>query len=128
MAFHRIRIKEGDEEKTAFRSRLGHYEYLVMPLGYTNAPAVWQRYINNVLRENLDKFVTAYMDDILVYSRTIEEHVIHVRTVLRALQKYNLRLAPHKTEFHQTRIKFLGFYISEAGLEIDPEIYQRVRE
>ncbi len=71
-----------------------------MPFGLTNAPATFQAYINNILREYIDVFVYVYIDDILVYSRTIEEHVEHVRKVLYALRKYNLRLKPSKSEFH----------------------------
>ena len=127
-AFHRIRIKEGDEWKTAFRTHKGHYEYLVMPFGLTNAPASFQAYINNVLREHIDVFVCVYIDDILIYSRTREEHVEHVRKVLRALQKYNLRLKPSKSEFHVQRTTFLGCIISPDGLEVDPSKVERVKE
>jgi len=74
-AYNRIRIKEGEKWKTAFRTRFGHFEYLVMPFGLTNAPATFQAFINNVLRQYLDVFVVVYLDDILVYSKTIEEHV-----------------------------------------------------
>jgi len=78
-------MKEGEEWKTAFRTRFGHYEYLVMPFGLTNAPATFQAFINNVLRKYLDIFVVVYLDDILVYSKTLQEHVQHVRKVLTAL-------------------------------------------
>jgi transposase InsO family protein len=128
LAFHRIRIKEGDEWKTAFRTRLGHYEYMVMPFGLTNAPATMQAYMNNVLREHLDEFVSVYMDDILVYSRTLEEHVEHVRKVLYALEKYNLRLNPSKSEFHSQRIRFVGCIVTPDGIEVDPEKVERVKE
>jgi hypothetical protein len=127
-AFHRIRIKEGDEWKTVFRTRLRYYEYLIVPFGLTNAPATLQAYINNVLREYLDFFVSVYIDNILVYSRTFEEHVKHVRIVLHALKKFNLRLKKSKYEFHKKRIKFVGCFISAEGLEIDSNIYERVKE
>ena len=127
-AFHRIRIKEGDEWKTAFRTHKGHYEYLVMPFGLTNAPATFQAYINNVLREYIDDFVCVYIDDILIYSRTEEEHVEHVRKVLHALNKYNLRLKPSKSEFHVQRVKFVGCVITPNGVEVDPEKVERVKE
>ena len=73
-AYHQIRIKAGEEWKTAFCTRLGHYKYQVMPFRLTNAPATFQSYINNVLREYLDVFVTVYIDDILIYLETEEEH------------------------------------------------------
>jgi hypothetical protein len=127
-AFHRIRIKEGDEWKTAFRTHKGHYEYLVMPFGLTNAPATFQAYINNVLREYIDVFVCVYIDDILVYSRTLEQHVEHVRKVLHALRKYNLRLKPSKSEFHTQRVKFVGCVMTPGKVEVDPEKIERVKE
>ena len=74
-AYHRIRIQEGDKWKTAFRTKFGHYEYLVMPMGLTNAPASWQRLIDEVLHEYLFDFVVVYLDDILIYSGSIEEHI-----------------------------------------------------
>jgi RNase H-like domain found in reverse transcriptase/Reverse transcriptase (RNA-dependent DNA polymerase)/Chromo (CHRromatin Organisation MOdifier) domain/Integrase zinc binding domain/Integrase core domain/Aspartyl protease len=127
-AFHRIRIKEGDEWKTAFRTRLGHFEYLVMPFGLCNAPATWQAYINNVLREHLDVFVFAYMDDILVYSRTLEQHIKDVRKVLQAFRKADLRLEPAKSQFHQQEVKFVGYIIGQNGIATDKEKTQRIRE
>nr|KYP40322.1 Transposon Ty3-I Gag-Pol polyprotein [Cajanus cajan] len=80
--YHQIRVKEGDIPKTAFRTRYGHYEYVVMPFGVTNAPAVFMDYMNRIFRPYLDKFVVVFIDDILIYSRTSEEHGEHVRTVL----------------------------------------------
>lgn len=127
-AFHRIRIKKGDEYKTAFGTHLGHFEYQVMPFGLTNAPATLQAYMNNVLREHLDKYCVVYMDDILVYSRTLEEHVEHVRKILRALKKHNLRLKPAKCEFNKTKVEFVGIIISEQGLEVNPDKVEKVKD
>src|SRR5690606_19053446 len=84
-AYNLIRIKEGDEWKTAFRTRYGHFEYLVMPFGLTNAPATFQAFINDVLREYLDRFAVVYLDDILIFSRNYQEHVGHVRVVMEKL-------------------------------------------
>ena len=81
-----------------------------------------QAYINNIFKEYLDKFISIYIDDILVYSRTLEEHVKHVRTVLHALKDYNLRLKPGKCEFYKERIKFIRCFMSVARLEIDLEV------
>ena len=100
-AYNLIRIREGDEYKTAFRTKYGHYEYLVMPFGLTNAPATFQSFINSVLRPYLEKFVILYLDDILIYSKTLDEHVEHVRTVLKTLLKNNLYAKPKKCEFHK---------------------------
>ena len=85
-AYNLVRIAEGDEWKTAFRTRYGHFEYLVMPFGLTNAPATFQAFLNDVLRESLDTFVVIYLDDILIYSDTLEEHYEHVRSVLQRLK------------------------------------------
>jgi hypothetical protein len=84
-AYNLIRMKKGEEWKTAFRTRYGHYEYTVMPFRLINAPAICQALINNVLREHLDIFIIAYLDDILIYSRSEEEYRKHVRTVLKLL-------------------------------------------
>lgn len=89
-AYHLIRIREGDEWKTAFNTPLGHFEYLVMPFGLSNAPAVFQALINDVLRDFLNLFVFVYLDDILIFSQTEEEHVGHVRKVLSLLLENKL--------------------------------------
>lgn len=81
-AYHLVRIREGDEWKTAFNTPLGHFEYLVMPFRLTNAPAVFQNLVNDVLRDMLGRFVFVYLDDILIFSKNVEEHQVHVRSVL----------------------------------------------
>ena len=118
-AFNEIRVKEGHEEKTAFLTRYGLYEYLVMPFGLCNAPATFQAFINDVLREYLDIFCTAYLDDILVYSNSKEEHVRHIGKVLEKLQQAGLYLDIDKCEFHTTRVKYLGLIITTDGVEMD---------
>ena len=120
-AYYRIRIKEGDEWKTAFRTRFGHYEYQVMPFGLTNAPASFQALINDVLRPYLDRFVVAYLDDILVYSQSEKEHKEHVRTVLKALLKRELRVKLSKCEFSVQSTEFLGYLISPGEIRMDPK-------
>ena len=120
-AFNLIRIKEGEEWKTAFRTRYGHYEYCVMPFGLTNAPATFQRMINNVLREYLDVFVIVYLDDILVYSKNVKDHVTHVRKVLQKLQEHHLQVDPEKCVFHTKKVEFLGYIITTEGVEMSKE-------
>lgn len=125
--YHLIRMKEGEEWKTAFRTRYGLYKYTVMPFGLTNAPATFQAMINNALREHLDKFVVAYLDDILVYSNSLEEHVRHVNTILQCLDKYDLRLKPEKCEFHKQEVPFLGFHIGTHGVRISKDKIEKVK-
>lgn len=120
-AFNEIRVKDGHEEKTAFLTRYGLYEYMVMPFGLCNAPATFQAFINDVLREYLDVFCTAYLDDILVYSNTETEHVQHVGKVLEKLQQAGLYLDINKCDFHTTRVKYLGLIITTDGVEMDPK-------
>ncbi|USP73296.1 Reverse Transcriptase [Curvularia clavata] len=127
--FYRIRIKEGDEWKTAFKTKYGLFEYTVMPFGLTNAPATFQSVINNALHEYLGVFATAYLDDVLVYSKgTLEEHIEHVKKVLRKLKEYKLYLQPGKCEFHTQETEFLGFIISTEGVKMNPKKVQAVRD
>ncbi len=120
-AYNLVRIKEGDEYKTAFRTRYGHYEYLVMPFGLKNAPATFQHFINDVLSEYLDDFVISYIDDILIYSNSLEEHHEHVSKVLEKLLENNLYVKLEKCEFDKSETTFLGYVISKDGLKMDKE-------
>ena len=95
-AYHLVRIREGDEWKTAFNTHLGHFEYLVMPFGLSNAPAVFQALVNDVLRDMLNVFVVVYLDDILIFSRSLEEHHQHVRLVLQRLLENRLFVKAEK--------------------------------
>jgi RNase H-like domain found in reverse transcriptase/Reverse transcriptase (RNA-dependent DNA polymerase)/Integrase zinc binding domain len=127
-AYYRIRMKQGEEWKTAFRTRFGLYEYQVMPFGLTNAPASFQNLINDTLREHLDDFVVAYLDDVMVFSKTYEEHVRHVRIVLKLLKQKNLPVKLSKCEFHKNSISFLGYIVSNEGLRPDPQKIKAVEE
>jgi hypothetical protein len=127
-AYNLIRMAEGEEWKTAFRTRYGLFESLVMPFGLTNAPADFQRFINDVLAPFLDRFVTAYLDDILIYSDTLEEHRVHVRQVLEKLSAAGLHLKPEKCEFHRREVKYLGLIIGTDGIRMDPEKVAAVRD
>jgi transposase InsO family protein len=119
--FHRLRMDPDSEELTSFRSRYGSYKYKVLPFGLTNGPAIFQRYMNHVLIDCLDKFATAFVDDILIYSDNLADHREHVRMVLERLKAAGLQAAIHKCEFHVTRTKYLGFIVSTDGVEADPE-------
>ncbi|KAI1007441.1 hypothetical protein K3495_g780 [Podosphaera aphanis] len=119
-AFNKLRIAEGHEWKTAFITRFGLYESLVMPFGLCNAPASFQHYINHTLHDLLDRFCTAYLDDVLVYSATRKEHREHVRLVVSRLQKAGLQIDINKCEFETSRTKYLGLIITPDGIEMDP--------
>lgn len=119
-AFNRLRIAKGDEWKTAFRTRYGLFEYLVMPFGLTNGPASFQHYVNDALREHLDIFCTAYLDDILIYSNSLEEHKRHVKQVLQRLREFGLQADIAKCEFHVQEVKYLGLIVDTNGIRMDP--------
>ncbi|XP_050924947.1 uncharacterized protein LOC108874699 [Lates calcarifer] len=127
-AYHLVRIKEGDEWKTGFNTPLGHFEYLVMPFGLTNAPAVFQCLINDVLRDMLNRFVFVYLDDILIFSRTPDEHVQHVRLVLQRLLENRLFVKAEKCEFHVPSVSFLGFVVEKGQVRSDPAKIKAVVE
>uniref|UniRef100_A0A8C6M5V1 Gypsy retrotransposon integrase-like protein 1 n=1 Tax=Nothobranchius furzeri TaxID=105023 RepID=A0A8C6M5V1_NOTFU len=120
-AYHLVRIREGDEWKTAFKTPLGHFESLVMPFGLTNAPAVFQSLVNSVLGDYLNQFVTVYLDDILIFSRSPAEHRQHVKCVLQRLLENRLYVKAEKCEFHVPSVKFLGFILESGRLKTDPE-------
>ena len=126
-AYNLIRMAEGDEWKTAFRTRYGLFESLVMPFGLTNAPATFQAYINETLSAYLDRFCSAFLDDTIVYSETYEEHVIHVRQVLQQLSDAGLHLNPKKCEFHRTETTYLGLVIGRNGIRMQPEKIETVQ-
>jgi len=107
-AYNLICIRECDEWKTAFSTTSGHCEYLVMPFSLSNSPSVFQAFMNNVFRDMLDKWVIVYIDDILIYSDSLEEHIHKVRSVLQRLIQYHLYAKMEKCELHQTSISFLG--------------------
>ncbi len=125
-AYNLIRIREGDEWKTAFSTTTGHYEYLVMPFGLSNSPSVFQAYINDVFRDMLNHWVIVYIDDILIYSDSLETHIQHVRAVLKRLIEHQLYAKKEKCEFHQTRVSFLGYIISADGVAMDNTKVQSV--
>lgn len=127
-AFNLIRIKAGDEWKTAFRTRYGLFEYVVMPFGLTNAPATCQQFVNDTLRDYLDVFCSVYLDDILIYSKTLKEHKEHVKKILAKLEEVGLYCKPEKCEFHTTKTKFLGFIITPNTVEMDQKKIEAIQQ
>lgn len=125
-AYHQIRVAEEDVWKTAFRTRYGLFEYLVMPFGLTNCPATFQRHVNSVLQSFIDHFVIPYLDDILIYSNSEEEHEDHVRQVLEVLRQNHLYAKSDKCEFHTRKVEYLGFVITPNGVEMDPKKVESV--
>ncbi|GJR68522.1 putative nucleotidyltransferase, ribonuclease H [Tanacetum coccineum] len=118
--YHQLRVREQDISKTAFRTRYGHYEFLVMPFGLTNAPAVFMDLMNRIFHEYLDKFVIVFIDDILVYSKSEEEHEQHLRIVLEILRQKKLYAKFSKCEFWLQQVAFLGHIVSADGIIMDP--------
>ncbi|QRV77082.1 Retrotransposable element Tf2 protein [Ceratobasidium sp. AG-Ba] len=126
--FNNIRIKEGDEWKTAFRTAYGIYEYLVMPFGLKNAPAVLQRMMNDIFRHLLGVTVVVYMDDILIFSEKEEDHAEHVKEVLKILRDNNLYAKLAKCEFFVKKVIFLGLVITPEGISMEEEKIKAIME
>ncbi|KAL0164219.1 hypothetical protein M9458_039972, partial [Cirrhinus mrigala] len=118
-AYNLIRIRAGDEWKTAFSTTSGHYEYRVMPFGLANSPSYFQAFINETFRDMLNRWVIVYIDDILIFSNTLTDHIQHVRTVLQRLIAHQLYAKEEKCEFHRGRVSFLGYIISSEGVAMD---------
>jgi len=126
--YNLLRIKQEDEHKLAFRTRYGLYEPTVMRFGTTNAPADFQGYINNAIREALDDFDSAYLDDVLIYSDSEEEHVGHVKWIMQRLLDAGLYLEPEKCEFHKETVRYLGLIISTKGISMNEDNVGTVRK
>ena len=126
--YHPVRIKEGDEWKTAFRCRYGLFEYTVMPFGLINAPATFQAMINHIFRDMLDQGTIAFMDDISVHHATLDGHNKILHEVLTRLQDNGLCIAPEKCVWVQDRIKFLGYIVSGDGAQMTDEYVRSVKE
>jgi len=118
-AYHNIRIREEDEWKTTFSTKLGTYEYLVMPFGLCNAPVAFQRWIHEVLMEHIDMCCIVYLDDVLIYSNTLQQQRKDVSNILEAIRKSRMKVKPSKCEFHQNETEYLGFLIGQEGVKTD---------
>lgn len=126
--YFQLKIRAEDIPKTAFRMRYGHYEFLEMPFGLTNAPAAFMDLMNRVFRDQLDKYVVVFIDDILIYSLDEETHTAHLRTILGILRKHQLYAKFSKCEFWLHSVSFLGHIITENGISVDPRKIEAITE
>ncbi|KAJ0806053.1 putative nucleotidyltransferase, Ribonuclease H [Helianthus annuus] len=125
--YHQLRVREEDVSKTAFRTRYDHYEFLVMPFGLTNAPAVFMDLMNRVCKPYLDKFVIVFIDDILIYSKSQEEHEQHLRLILELLHKEQLYARFSKCDFWLREVHFLGHVVNKDGIHVDPSKVESIK-
>ncbi|MBW0566521.1 hypothetical protein O181_106236 [Austropuccinia psidii MF-1] len=125
-AYNLLRIKEGDDHLTDFRTKYGIDEYLVMPFGLTNAPACFQNLVNDIFQDLLNVYFVVYLDDIMVFSKSEEEHVTHVSTALSRLRANNIFSKASKCLFHASSVEYLGYIVSSKGLKMDQEKFQQI--
>ncbi|GJW00657.1 putative reverse transcriptase domain-containing protein [Tanacetum coccineum] len=125
--YHQLRFRDEDIPKTAFRTR-GHYEFQVMPFGLTNAPALFMDLMNRVCKPYLDKFVIVFIDDILIYSKSKEEHAEHLKLILELLKKEKLYAMFSKCEFGLSKVQFLSHVIDSEGIYMDPAKIESIKD
>ena len=121
--YHQLRVREVDIPKTAFRMQYGHFEFTVMLFGLMNAPVAFMDIMHRVFQPYLDQFVVVFMDDILIYSKSKEDHEGHLRIILQTLRKHKLYA---KCEFWLIEVRFLGYVVSALGVSIDPKKFEEV--
>ncbi|GJU73045.1 putative reverse transcriptase domain-containing protein [Tanacetum coccineum] len=126
--YHQLRVRDEDIPKTVFRTRYGHYEFQVMPFGLTNAPTLFMDLMNQVCRPYLDKFMIVFIDDILIYSKTKEEHGEHLKLILVLLKKEELYAKFSKCEFWLPKVQFLGHVIDSEGIHVDPAKIESIKD
>jgi hypothetical protein len=126
--YHQLRIKEDDIPKTTFKTRFGHYEFIVLPFGLTKCPRGIYEFDEWVFCKYLDKFIQVFIDDILIYSRMMEEHDEHLRLVLQCLRENKLYGKLSKCSFYQSKIHYLGHVISDEGITVDPTKVEAIME
>jgi len=126
--YHQVHIKEKDIYKTAFWTKYGHYEFVVVPFGLTNAPSTFMCLMSSVLCPYLDKFVIVFIDDILIYSKKEEEHVEHLAAMLRLLRENQLYAKLSKCIFLQMELHYLEHVVSKEGIAVDPKKIRAIME
>jgi len=119
--YHQIYLAEHDREKTSFSVCRGKYEFCRLPFGLKNAGSIFQRAIDDVLREHIGKICYVYVDDVIVFSKNEVDHVRHIDTVLKCLIEANMRVSPEKTNFFKESVEYLGFIVSKDGTRSDPK-------
>ena len=118
--YHQLRVREADIPKTTFRTRYGHFEFTMMPFRLTNAPTAFMDLMHRVFQPYLDQFVVVFIDDILIYSKSEEEHG-HLRFILQVLRDHQLYAKFNKCDFWHTEVRFLGHVVSDSGVSVDSE-------
>ena len=126
--YHQVRVAGEDVYKTAFGTRYGHFEFLVLPFGLTNAPATFMAFMHEVLKPYLDEFVVVFLDDILIYTKSEEENLMHLRLVLQKLREHHLFAKLSKCAFHLQEVDFLGHVVSSSGIKMDAGKVAAIRD
>jgi hypothetical protein len=126
--YHQILIKDGHQHKTAFRTKYGHFEWMVMPFGLCNAPPTFQTTINNIFQDVIDKFLSCYIDDLLIFSETFEDHINHITLVLQRLNENKMHLRLRKCTFLATELDYLGYKISQGIISVQPRRLTAIKD